>query len=89
MCIHVWQKICSLSGHIWAPLDNLAFYNQNQQGIAASWPLQRPIDSYEHPNGKSKHSIYMGVSIVMGVPQKWWVYRENPIKMDDYGVPLF
>ena len=28
-------------------------------------------------------------SVAMDVPQKWMVYfRENPIKMDDLGVPL-
>ena len=31
---------------------------------------------------------YMGVSKNRGTP-KWMVYKENPIKMDDLGVPLF
>ena len=30
----------------------------------------------------------MGVSENRGTP-KWMVYKENPIKMDDLGVPLF
>ena len=30
----------------------------------------------------------MGVSKNRGAP-KWMVYNENPIKMDDLGVPLF
>ena len=30
----------------------------------------------------------MGVSKNSGIP-KWMVYMENPIKMDNFGVPLF
>ena len=32
--------------------------------------------------------LNLGVSKNKGTP-KWMVYKENPIKMDDLGVPLF
>ncbi len=32
--------------------------------------------------------VHLGISKNRGTP-KWMVYRENPIKMDDLGVPLF
>ena len=37
----------------------------------------------------SKTIPYMGVEPKIGVPQNGWFIRENPIKMDGLGVPLF
>ena len=37
---------------------------------------------------KQLEKRHMGVSKNSGTP-KWMVYMENPIKMDDLGVPLF
>ena len=42
-------------------------------------PTVRPYHGYRN---------HLGVSINGGTP-KWLVYRENPIKMDDLGVPPF
>ena len=42
-----------------------------------------------HPKGSPLQRGYMGVSYNSGTP-KWMVkIMENPIKMDDLGVPLF
>jgi len=35
------------------------------------------------------HAIHIWVLPKIGVPQNGWFIVENPIKMDDLGVPLF
>ena len=39
--------------------------------------------------GVGPRQRHLGLSIVMRDPQPWMVYKENPIKMDEVGVPLF
>ena len=44
---------------------------------------------YSHKSRKSHFKwIFRGFHSPLGIP-KWMFYRENPIKMDDLGVPLF
>ena len=61
----------------------------------AAWAISKyapPYNETDPPHTKSTVRTpqcgHMGVSINGGTPQ-WMVYRENPIKMDDLGVPPF
>ena len=55
--------------------------------LPGPWKVGGPnVSSFESDVRKSIN--IMGVSKNRGTP-KWMVYKENPIKMDDLGVPPF
>ena len=50
-----------------------------------NWRVFQPISSMFIPSKRP----YMGGNPKIGVPQNGWFIMENPIKLDDLGVPLF
>ena len=55
-------------------------------GIGESYILKVSLETHKIPAAPAKND--MGVSKNRGTP-KWMVYNGKPIKMDDFGVPLF
>ena len=51
--------------------------------------MEFPVFRFSHPRTHEIVVVYLEVSIVMGVPNTGWFIRENPIKLDDLGVPIF
>ena len=49
--------------------------------------VRRYLAAQNNPDNPKQLNIWMFPKI--GVPQNGWFIMENPIKMDDLGVPLF
>ena len=65
----------------------LAGFLNHQQYYMWQWQYHHALDAAEIRKARGK-TYNMGVSENRGTP-KWMVYNGNPIKMDDFGVPLF
>jgi len=50
-----------------------------------------PLKSYRNPIGKDRlpNHHFSVAMLKFWLPQKGWFIMENPIKMDDLGLPLF
>ena len=71
-------------------IDDLGAF-EHQDRACHHWDQGKLMGKYTGISYVNYGKIYMGVSIVMGVPNSWMVdFMENPnLQMDDLGVPLF
>ena len=94
--IHLWDKIPAISSSKWLAIQwsrskpwytNQRIYSSTQPQSIISNYISNLFGLYSSYISK----IYMGVSKSRGTP-KWMVYTvimENPVKIDDFGAPIF